>query len=533
VQAAQPWLESAVTFILKDSSFRTDRVVAAGDAERYYQAFNALATLYIAIGWAWEGLALLETHRGRALDLSRLKDEARTTRKKEARTRRTDPERARLRDFLGADPATVALAKEESEEMLRGGRKLGPFVEDYELAGLSERVASLHSEFGDVRTVFVSLAVDEDSARDGAFVSAVILRPPGTGKPRIRFDTWRIEAEPLGALRSDVYRRPGSFREGRLVTLGDLIHRHLLAPIAHHLSDRRWERVIFVTPSSFSNLPIEAYAAVATTADDFPRRVAFLPALMFSAGMWTSERSRKTKKKKKAKDTNATKKGKKNRRNTVAHDTAGLTGVSSPEWREASRERLLIIGYEGRDLRRASDEASDLQQLFGDRAVYLRGEDCTKRRVVEELNHEYEYIHLICHGTYEPDRPSESSLIFRDAPVGDGYRLRAREIEELVRLVRRPIVTLSACSTALTADSRSNTWLGLPGALLRAGARAIVGTRWPVRDEAAAEMMGYFYRTLINTHLRPMTCFFAMQEQSRRQHGRVEDWACFGYLGLP
>lgn len=493
---ARPYLESAVTFTLKDTGFRSDSIVAAGDAERYHQAFSSLATLYISIGWAFEGLALLETFRGRALDLAAADPEERVRRGAMEDERR---EEQFFGGMFGQDESpTMKLVEEATWEEL-SGRTFGPFGDDYELPGLTKRIDALFAELTEVPTALVSLSVDEASAREGAWLSAVVIRPPSTPDPRCRGVTWHVDRQHLAALRSELYRRPGSFRERRLGSLGEMIRSQLLDPIAVHLTDVNCERAIFVTPSTLSNLPLEIYAT-AGSADRLPRHVAFLPAFMFRGHQ----------------------EGRKHRK--------GKRGEARK--RRPAEERLLIVGYHGADLARADGEARQIAELFGDRATYLTGDRCTKRAVVEYLNGRYDYIHLICHGTYEPARPEESALVFRDGPQTDAYCLRAREIESMVRFPRRPVVTLSACSTALTADSRSNTWTGLPGALLRSDARCVIGTRWPVRDETAASMMTGFFRELTTTGRRTLDCFFAMQD-AQRDSGRAEDWACFGYLGLP
>ena len=491
-EKARPYLESAVTFALKDSGFRTDPVVAAGDAERYHQAFNALATLYISIGWGFEGLALLETFRGRALDLAAADEDERARRAAEEDERHEE-------QFFGGmfgpgESPTLKLVEEAAAERLNDST-FGPFTDDYELPGLSDRIDALFAQLADVPTVLVSLSVDEASAAEGAWLSAVVIRPPGTPGRRCRRATWHLGGEQLSALRSELYRRPGQFREGRLGELGEVIRELLLTPPLAEFADVHCERALFVTPSALSNLPLEAYAAAdPSLAEGLPRHVAMMPAFMF--------------------------------------------GSRAPlRDRQADQERLLIVGYDGADLTLAADEAGKLAALFGDRATYLSGEQCTKRVVVEHLNGDYDYVHLICHGTYDPAHPAESALLFREGPERDAYRLRAREIGSLVRFTKRPVVTLSACSTALTADSRSNTWTGLPGALLRADAHCVIGTRWPVLDSTAASMMTHFYREITTSGHRPLQCFFTMQDaqrcMSRGRMGRVEDWACFGYLGLP
>jgi CHAT domain-containing protein len=60
---------------------------------------------------------------------------------------------------------------------------------------------------------------------------------------------------------------------------------------------------------------------------------------------------------------------------------------------------------------------------------------------------------------------------------------------------RQPIdmLILSACQTA-EGDDRAP--LGMAGSAIKSGARAAMGTLWPVFDEAASRVMSGFYRRL-------------------------------------
>jgi hypothetical protein len=68
--------------------------------------------------------------------------------------------------------------------------------------------------------------------------------------------------------------------------------------------------------------------------------------------------------------------------------------------------------------------------------------------------------------------------------------------------------------------------------LLEIGARCIIGTRWPVADRAASALMAQLYDLLLTTDKTPLQCFHTMQDKARGA-GRIEEWASFGYLGLP
>lgn len=75
-------------------------------------------------------------------------------------------------------------------------------------------------------------------------------------------------------------------------------------------------------------------------------------------------------------------------------------------------------------------------------------------------------------------------------------RLTVAEMHEALRLSRTRLVTLSACETGLTEVGRglADEYIGLPGVLLEAGARAVVASLWAVDDLATALLMGQFCR---------------------------------------
>jgi CHAT domain-containing protein len=480
-------LESAVTFVLKDTSFAIDPLVVTADSERYHQAFSVLARLYAEFGWWFESLSLLETYRGRVIELAAESDS-------ERHVRRAVADERRRQDFYQmtiSDSATAIFAAEKTSEDL-AGRPLGPFTEDYELEGLSDRILELFDQLSNEPTVLVSLSFDDATLVDDIVVSAIIIGPPVDPPRQARCRTWTVPRTQFDQLRSDLYRRPSSFREPRLQALTSLLYAAIVAPMADDLHSFACLRAFVVAPSVLSNVPLEI-----TSAHDGPdfvetpfARTAFTPSLMFGQGR------------------------------------------HAPGPRRRKEARLLIIGYRGSVLRHADEEAAAVSGLYGDRALYLAAESCDKRRVVEELNGDYDVIHFICHGTYDIDRPRESALYFTDDRISDRLCLRAQEIRDFVRLPDRPVVTLSACSTSLTADSRTNTWHGLPGSFLEAGARCVIGTRWPVADRFATDFMSVFYRLLAETELSPLECFHSTQQTMRKNHS-MEDWACFGYLGLP
>lgn len=92
-------------------------------------------------------------------------------------------------------------------------------------------------------------------------------------------------------------------------------------------------------------------------------------------------------------------------------------------------------------------------------------------------------------------------------------------------------LTLSACSSGLASFDVSNDLYGLTGSILRAGASAVVGSRWPVSDSFAVRFMASLYQRL---HSAKQDASLAFEQTSTElaKGERLENWAAFSFLGL-
>jgi hypothetical protein len=122
--------------------------------------------------------------------------------------------------------------------------------------------------------------------------------------------------------------------------------------------------------------------------------------------------------------------------------------------------------------------ASELRQAEARR--WLRGKEVTRAslRLCEPCG----LLHLGLHARREQGVPQ---LLFADGPMGPV------EIARL-RLEGAPVVLLAGCATGV-ADTAEGVERSLADAFLRAGASAVIATRWPVED---AEIQG-FVRALV------------------------------------
>lgn len=100
------------------------------------------------------------------------------------------------------------------------------------------------------------------------------------------------------------------------------------------------------------------------------------------------------------------------------------------------------------------------------------------------------WIHVIAHGERVAPSPWASRLALAAGEGDDGW-LHAFELERLA--LGADEVVLSTCESAGPTE-RSEGFLGLPRALLAAGARTVVADHWAIEDRAAAFVMARLVR---------------------------------------
>jgi hypothetical protein len=94
----------------------------------------------------------------------------------------------------------------------------------------------------------------------------------------------------------------------------------------------------------------------------------------------------------------------------------------------------------------------------------------------------------------DESHPERSAILLASGDGREDGLLQAREIEALDLDGR--MVVLSACQTAAGAVQSGEGVLSLARAFFEAGAHAVVGSRWPLRDADAAMLFDAFYRHL-------------------------------------
>jgi CHAT domain-containing protein/tetratricopeptide (TPR) repeat protein len=162
--------------------------------------------------------------------------------------------------------------------------------------------------------------------------------------------------------------------------------------------------------------------------------------------------------------------------------------ANAPE-RNASLQQGLQLGrlpHARRESRALEHHLGNVESLIGERA--------SERALKERDLHDYGILHLAAHAISDEAHPERSAVLLSAGAGKEDGLLQAREIEGLDLEGR--IVVLSACRTVSGAVLSGEGVLSLARAFFEAGAHAVIGSRWPIRDEDAASFFDAFYRRL-------------------------------------
>jgi CHAT domain-containing protein len=158
----------------------------------------------------------------------------------------------------------------------------------------------------------------------------------------------------------------------------------------------------------------------------------------------------------------------------------------------------------------------------------VSGNEANERLLMATDLSGYEMLHFATHALVDYDHPERSAIVL--APGGedeDGF-LQMREILELD--LADKVVILSACRSASGTVLRGEGTLGLARAFFQAGARAVVGNLWPLRDDDAEALIGELSRGLARG--QPLSRALAGARAARIEAGApAAAWAGLVVLG--
>ncbi len=169
-------------------------------------------------------------------------------------------------------------------------------------------------------------------------------------------------------------------------------------------------------------------------------------------------------------------------------DRAAARPLGLPKTPRVWGTPCLALGFNGEGgqrLRFAEEEASRIAALLGGEALVG---PAGKREALLQRGPHARYLHISCHGQFDPAAPLESFL-----HLGAGETLTAQEVLAGLRL-RCELVTLSACESGLSQVRRGDELMGLVRAFMAAGAPAVMATLWRVDERSTRLLMERFYQ---------------------------------------
>lgn len=138
-------------------------------------------------------------------------------------------------------------------------------------------------------------------------------------------------------------------------------------------------------------------------------------------------------------------------------------------------------------------ESQAINENLGAEVKILVGKSATKTALAKTWSGNSNFVHLSAHSIVNTIEGDRSALVLSDAQGGDGL-LSIQEIT--AHSMKDAVVVLGGCSTAWGATVMGEGVLSIARAFQRAGARAVVASQWPVRDDESAIFFQHFYAAL-------------------------------------
>jgi CHAT domain-containing protein len=142
---------------------------------------------------------------------------------------------------------------------------------------------------------------------------------------------------------------------------------------------------------------------------------------------------------------------------------------------------------------------------------------------------DYRMVHFATHGFVNPVNPELSGIVLSLVNPQGQYQeqgfLRLHDIFNLK--LNAELVVLSACQTGLGENVQGEGLVGLTRGFMYAGAERVMVSLWNVNDEATAQLMGEFYRQMLQSNLTPAAALRQAQLKMWERNPDPRLWAAF------
>ncbi|HTE54437.1 MAG TPA: CHAT domain-containing protein, partial [Kofleriaceae bacterium] len=173
-----------------------------------------------------------------------------------------------------------------------------------------------------------------------------------------------------------------------------------------------------------------------------------------------------------------------------------VVGPDSRARTSAAAERSWLSGSGAPlgPLPHARQEGERLVRTLGGEHVLLIGADASEHALKAGHPGSFAILHLAAHAVIDDEHPERSAVLLAPGDDSEDGLLQPREISELDLEGR--IVVLSGCRTASGKVIQGEGVLSLARAFFEAGATAVIGSLWPLRDDEAEMFFGQLYTRL-------------------------------------
>ena len=197
---------------------------------------------------------------------------------------------------------------------------------------------------------------------------------------------------------------------------------------------------------------------------------------------------------------------------------------------------LVVVGDPDGNLPGAREEAQFVADTLKGLGAEVRGPAGILRRAdvlaaIDDFNPDV--LHYAGHARFDPLRQQAGGLV-----LADGC-LTADDVAKQARLPR--LFFANGCNAAQTGDLAEQQLSDgtvptsdFAGRVLRGGARAMVGSQWPVEDSAARTFAEHFYRALVEGDSTTIgDAVLAARNATAARHRTEPAWAAYALYGTP
>jgi len=180
-------------------------------------------------------------------------------------------------------------------------------------------------------------------------------------------------------------------------------------------------------------------------------------------------------------------------------------------------------------------EVNAIQSIFKEKSItceVLTNKLANESAVKADDLKNYSVIHFATHGIVDENNPELSRVFLQSNSQAEDGNLYSGEIYNLD--LNANLVTLSACQTGLGKISKGEGVIGLSRALVYAGAKNIIVSFWTVADESTAELMTYFYKSLLQNKETSFTTGLRdakLELMKKEKYAAPYYWAPFILIG--